>query len=790
MIKNWILRAVAGLVSLGAALFYLREVLHPGRSEPGAWFTLALGLILLAVLFATKGRNPADRPAMNLAGVAAALSAWTLVSRALVLWKGLPGNLADMQPLIPAAPLAALAVAAYIWATRVLSGKAGGTKVTPATPPDYRHEPGHEPPRPDKADVILGLTERGKPLVLLEQDRMLHTIDVGPTGGGKSAGVFLPLIEQDVQKLAAYRERQARAGKQDQMERAVWKVKREKEQGRLLSVTLIEPKGGLAADVAEMCRHYRVPVTHIDLMDPNSQRFNALEGEVGAVAEITRTALRSVFGDQEAFFSQVQQTLVRETVVMLKTLYGDDVALMDLADVVQDADTLERKVRQLKSLGQALRTVNYFEKVVLKDDKTFQAAMGLRQQLADLTGNPQVNRVLRGPSDINLDRLLAEGGVFTVATGLPLGRIGSVFGQLVMQHEQAAVFRRPRGDRPPHLLYVDEYPRYLNDATETLLALGREYQCGALLSMQDIEQLALQRNQALRDVLLAIPRNAIVHGGVGAHTAGRFSAELGERWVQSVSRTLRDDGGPAASMERGELRPRLHYTQIIELPRYHAAFYLVRNGHPEPPVIARTRLAQWAAKVPKTQPAGRPPALSAVPEPPTGPVADPDDLPPPPVWAPDPVPQEAEPAPPPLQAEPEGEVAQARPEPEAAPQIPPVEEVSAPPTPPPEPAPEGVQAYAVRDLRTKKVLGYVPGATEAEAREAANRLWPGRSLEFAPLATFPALWEVTDYEAEKTLGYIPAESAGAAAQQARALWPNKPVQVEPYLRPDDNPFAR
>lgn len=787
MIKNWLFRLTAGLVTLGAALFYLREVLHPGRNEPGAWATLVLGLALLAAIYATKGKGLADRPAMNLSGMAAGLSAWTILARSLVLWPGLPESVADVQQLIPAAPLAGLAVAAYIWATRVLSGKAAGTKVTPATPPDYRHEPGHEPPRPDKADVILGLTERGKPLVLLEQDRMLHTIDVGPTGGGKSAGVFLPLIEQDVQKLAAYRERQARAGKQDQMERAVWKVRREKAQGRLLSVTVIEPKGSLAADVADMCRHYRVPVTHIDLMDPNSQRFNALEGEVGAVAEITRTALRSVFGDQEAFFSQVQQTLVRETVVMLKTLYGDDVALMDLADVVQDADTLERKVRQLKSLGQALRTVNYFEKVVLKDEKTFQAAMGLRQQLADLTGNPQVNRVLRGPSDINLDRLLAEGGVFTVATGLPLGRIGSVFGQLVMQHEQAAVFRRPRGDRPPHLLYVDEYPRYLNDATETLLALGREYQCGALLSMQDIEQLALQRNQALRDVLLAIPRNAIVHGGVGAHTAGRFSAELGERWVQSVSRTLRDDGGPAASMERGELRPRLHYTQIIELPKYHAAFYLVRNGHPEPPVIARTRLAQWAARVPKTQPAGRAPVPPRAPEPPRGPVADPDDL-PPPVWAPDPVLETAGSAPPPPQEE--AKAVQAQPGPETAAERPPVEEVPAPPIPPPEFAPEGVQACAVRDLRTKKVLGYVPGATEAEAREVAGRLWPGRSLEFAPPATFPALWEVTDYEAEKTLGYIPAESAGAAAQQARALWPGKPVQVEPYLRPDENPFSR
>ncbi|WP_071521725.1 hypothetical protein [Thermanaeromonas sp. C210] len=61
-----------------------------------------------------------------------------------------------------------------------------------------------------------------------------------------------------------------------------------------------------------------IPVTFINSEDPDTPRFNPLEGDALTVAEITRTVLQSLFGRQEAFFRQVQEVMARNTVLLLR----------------------------------------------------------------------------------------------------------------------------------------------------------------------------------------------------------------------------------------------------------------------------------------------------------------------------------------------------------------------------------------------------------------------------------------------------------------------------------------
>ncbi|MGB9879641.1 MAG: hypothetical protein ACPLRM_02650, partial [Anaerolineae bacterium] len=100
-------------------------------------------------------------------------------------------------------------------------------------------------------DVVIS-PGNGVPVVLKHNDRYTHTLVVGTTGTGKTSRVLKPLIYQDLEALAS---------------------------GRRLGITVIEPKGSFAADVAEMCRDMGIPCTFINPEDPNTAKFNPLDGD-------------------------------------------------------------------------------------------------------------------------------------------------------------------------------------------------------------------------------------------------------------------------------------------------------------------------------------------------------------------------------------------------------------------------------------------------------------------------------------------------------------------------------
>ncbi|MBC7337540.1 MAG: TraM recognition domain-containing protein, partial [Clostridia bacterium] len=176
--------------------------------------------------------------------------------------------------------------------------------------------------------------------------------------------------------------------------------------------------------------------------------------------------------------------------------------------------------------------------------KMYEHILGLRLQLEDITGNALLQRVLMGKSDVNLDRHLEGGGVLVVNTAMGrLGKLGDVFGQFVMMHFQNAVFRRPGDEttRPPHVLYVDEFSRYVNPDFERLLAIGRSFRCACVLALQTTSQLLLEERPAFRDIVLEDCRNKIVLALGSAEDAKRFAAEFGENLVVRRARTLKRD---------------------------------------------------------------------------------------------------------------------------------------------------------------------------------------------------------------------------------------------------------
>lgn len=485
------------------------------------------------------------------------LSLWASLSRRLaVSWYALASSGGFPPPGGPGALFAALFVPAVVLA--------GGLLYLALWQPGGGRGSG--------CSVVLCRTLWGWPVVISEPDRYLHVMVVGPTGCGKSTHAILPMVCQDIDRIA---------------------------RGERLGVTVVEPKGDVVREVEAYARAKGVPVVVIDPGDPNTPRFNPLQGDPLIVAEVTRTVLKSMFGRQEAFFSHVQETSAHNTVLLLKYLEAHDrevalaegreppcLTMQDLVRVLRNPEQLKARVDALRRLDPQSDIVEYFDREALGPTgaKLHEFAMGLRMQLEDIAGSPQLRHVFGGPSDVDLDAHLRGGGVLCVNTCMGLlGRKGDLFGQFFIMHFQQAVFRRPVGDRPPHFLYLDEFARYLNPDFERMVAMARSYRCGLVLALQVTDQLLLAEAPAFREVMVQNCRNRLVFGGLSASDAQRFAREFGEVVVRQREHTFRRHGTvmgwwPEVYRESERSRPLFDYTRLIHLPRWHVVYQVVRDG--------------------------------------------------------------------------------------------------------------------------------------------------------------------------------------------------------------------
>ena len=407
-------------------------------------------------------------------------------------------------------------------------------------------------------------------------DCFTHLLIVGPTRCGKTATLLKPMLYQ----LLLLKKR-----------------------GVELGLSVVEPKGDVAAMVAEMCGEMDLPCVHVDPEHSRSAVFNPMEGDMDDVAEATVVVLKSLFGKQEAFFATVQELAARNVTKLLKRLYGDDVTLSDVVRTIRDPILLEDKVKELSSkVGEYDELVQFFHSELLgaQKEKYQQFVIGLRAQLENLVSNTHLSRVISGKSSINIDRHFAEGGILAVNTAMGrLRKAGDAFGQFVVMHLQSGAFRRPGSERTriPHFLIVDEYSRYINPDVELFLSIAAEYRVAGIFAIQSLGQLEVESGKvsakAMKQSIMTSCRNKIAFGGLSAEDAIEFSREFGKKKVirrESTfkQQTLIPNILPETYRDTVKEEDRIFYTQLMDgLPRFHFVAKLLRDGVPQPPKLGR-----------------------------------------------------------------------------------------------------------------------------------------------------------------------------------------------------------
>lgn len=441
-------------------------------------------------------------------------------------------------------------------------------------------------------DAVIGYDlKTNKPVILPLKDRYLHMLIIGPTGSGKTSQSVIPMINRDMTNPD-------------------------------IGITVLEPKGDLAEKIFAMAKHYNREVLYFNPILPDCPYFNPLFGLETDVIENMATTFKMLNPDSSQFFLDMNENTIRKALKILKRLKGDDATLLDLDTLLNNTGGQGRKIVMDFSKLQVpnpsvARENSDIAQWFLNDyysglsgergaTKTFEHCSGLRSQVAKLTSNEFLRRVLNPPegeskNGINFDDALERGTVITMATAQgKLRDLGRYLGYFIILQLQASVFRRPGNEntRKGNMLYIDEFQVYTTPGFADMLTQGRSYRVASHLATQARDQIAMgggKDGKGFVTVVDSNARNKIVYPG-SFSDADFYSKQFGEITEMETkqtraygtiagSRGLFADKISESTSEVKKLR--FTPTDIVFRPFGEITYCIIKNNSIQPPGISK-----------------------------------------------------------------------------------------------------------------------------------------------------------------------------------------------------------
>lgn len=364
------------------------------------------------------------------------------------------------------------------------------------------------------------------------KDRFLHMLILGPTGGGKTSQVILPMCFQDIHNTEA-------------------------------GVTVLEPKGDLAREVAMMAEEMGRPYIYFDPSVDNCPFFNPLIGDETDVIENAVTTFLSLNPDSPQYFKDLSEQLVRNTLKVLKRLDkakgidGYYSTFIWMSRVLQNSGgqgkDLVQKFANIRSATEDEAKENadiaswFLNEYFAERSKVYENSSGIRSQVSKVIANRYLRHVLNPDvekgeyNQIDFDKHLAEGGVICISTAQGLMRdLGKFLGYFLILQFKSAVFRRPGNEdtRRAHFLYIDEFQQYSTPGFSEMLTQGRSYRVACHLATQARAQMAMGGGNDGKNFVNLVStnaRNVVIFPGGSSDDAEYYSKQFGEYEREDVS---------------------------------------------------------------------------------------------------------------------------------------------------------------------------------------------------------------------------------------------------------------
>ncbi len=164
------------------------------------------------------------------------------------------------------------------------------------------------------SDIEIGVRkDNGRPVFLEGRDRFLHTLVVGSTGTGKTSRILTKGVYQDIREIAL---------------------------GNPMDVIVLDPDGGFAQSALDFAEKMNVKRDVIDLRGGighvSTVSFNPFSGgDIADIVDNVRVVLKEQMGEQDSFFQNAQDDLVR-SVIQVQVPLWPETDFVQFSELVTD----------------------------------------------------------------------------------------------------------------------------------------------------------------------------------------------------------------------------------------------------------------------------------------------------------------------------------------------------------------------------------------------------------------------------------------------------------------------
>lgn len=484
-------------------------------------------------------------------------------------------------------------------------------------------------------DVELGVRkDNGRPIIMSGQDRFLHTLVVGSTGTGKTSRILSKGVFQDIRNIA---------------------------DGVPMDVMVLDPDGGFAESALDFAEKLNVHRDVIDLRGAGGRAstlsFNPFSGgDITDIVDNVRAVLKEQMGEQDPFFQNAQDDLVR-TVIQVQVPLWPETDFVQFADLVTDplhfraicsmvTDFATKKTRVVKrdkkddsndinamweherpyvearysEMDTSLQSLTLSAaRSFLMDTRTEaklehleKVTKGLKIVVNELATNERIRQVLRRGSLPMLDFKTffeagheTQGRVIAIITGNRT--FGKLFGKLFLVTLKMYALARSGTEwtRRPAYLWADEFSVFGTESFLEAFSQIRKYRVALTIAIQARSQL-LDVSKKFLEVVEGNCRNKVLFPAPSANDAKFFEDSLGT--VKTLKETHQENKLNWFWFDNRNLDRRVSMREETEarfsiedisygLSKDEAVFMMTVENQAQAPFIGFTSFAnEWASK--------------------------------------------------------------------------------------------------------------------------------------------------------------------------------------------------
>lgn len=481
----------------------------------------------------------------------------------------------------------------------------------------------------------------GRPIIISENDRYLHTLVDGTSGTGKTSSTILPAVYGDLMMRSnAIRLRKQALSKADgKFNSAIEFKKMLNKRYPVCGITILAPDDSLTDDVCRLCEGHGIPYNRIDATKtPDGTRKanwtgmnpfyvpDQLHGEALHEAIVKKAVIFSdimlvindLKGKSDSYFSGLnRQMLTNIAILVMLTvppLFKRQATPEDLQILINDFDLLPKYANKLEEInkdnGRYTFILQYINNELVGKGraKMEDQSRGTRNIINEFLMMPGSRDVYCSQESLDFDKILSDGEVTVCNYDLASGDTNAIaFGLFFLLTFNNAVLSRPGTEqtRSPHFFYVDELPVLIHSSLEKNFSLFRKFRVAMFCAIQTLDQ--FEKNELtkyLKGVILGCA-NIFVFGRSSVSDMEVFSTMAGvtekAEEQKTISETALSDDSPSLSYSSREMWTQKNLVEGIDIRMKDfqvVTLFTIRNGAPLPPIQAKVSFlkpSDWAS---------------------------------------------------------------------------------------------------------------------------------------------------------------------------------------------------